>query len=34
MSILSPIEQYWLNRRRLPASNFVDCYLVNVWLAM
>ena len=34
MVILSPLEQYWLNRKQLPARNYVDYYLVNVWLAM
>jgi len=34
MVLLTPLEQYWMNRKSLPDRNYVDCYLVNVWLMM
>jgi len=34
MVLLSPIEQYFMHRKQWPHPQYVDHYLVNVWLAM
>ena len=34
MVLLSPIEQYFIHRKQWPHPQYVDHYLINVWLAM
>ncbi len=34
MIIVSPIEQYLISKQSLPHPDYVDFYLMNVWLAM
>lgn len=34
MVLLGPLEQYIIHRQQWPKAQYVDYYLVNVWLAM